>query len=67
MRPRRHLGYDAAKGPVLIQLRKHHIGTDVPGTVDHSGGGLIATRLDAEDDWFSRPVDHGCIRPFLAL
>jgi hydroxymethylbilane synthase len=67
MCPRRYLGYNAAKGSVLVELRKHHIGADVPGTVDHRRGGLVATRLDAEDDWFERPVDHGYIRPFLAL
>ena len=49
MRPRRDLGHDAAKGPMLGGLREHDIAADEGRLVaHHGGGGLIAARLDPE-------------------
>ena len=49
MRPRRHLGHDAAGGRVQLHLAGDDAGHDTSTLVDHGHGGLIAGRLDRQD------------------
>ena len=52
--------HHATIGCMIGDLAEHDIGQDagaaVGGALDHRGGGLVAGRLDAEDD-------HFCLRP----
>ena len=54
MGARGDLRHHAAIGRVLVGLRQHDVGEDLAAPVvaraDHRGGGLVAGRLDAEDE-----------------
>ena len=55
VRARRELRHDAAVGSVHGGLARDDVGDDRPVLAHHGGGGLVARRLDAQDQHLSGP------------
>src|SRR6185312_17061788 len=59
----RHLGHHAAEAGVQVDPARHHRREHRAAVLDHRGRGLVARRLDAEDERHARLASSTIISP----